>query len=48
MDARRQLIIIKGKDKTDSVAGYQFQNGMCVVTYASTPNKTYRFRSNNV
>ena len=48
MDARRQLIIIKGKDQTDSVASCQFRNGMCEVTYVSAPNKTYRFHSSNV
>ena len=41
MDARKHLIIIKGKDQTDSVAGFQFHDGKCEVVYTSAPNKTY-------
>lgn len=48
MDARKHLIIIKGKDQTDSVAGFQFHDGKCEVVYTSAPNKTYSFQSSNV
>ena len=48
MDARKHLIIIKGKDQTDSVASFQFHDGKCEVAYTSAPNKTYSFQSNNV
>ena len=48
MDARKHLIIIKGKDQTDSVASFQFHDGKCEVVYTSAPNKTYRFQSGNV
>lgn len=48
MDARKHLIIIKGKDQTDSVASFQFRDGKCEVVYASVPNKTYSFQSSNV
>ena len=48
MDARKHLIIIKGKDQTDSVANFQFRNGKCEVVYTSAPNKTYSFQSSNV
>ena len=43
MDARKRLIIIKGKDQTDSVASFQFRDGKCEVVYTSAPNKTYSF-----
>ena len=48
MDARKHLIIIKGKDQTDSVASFQFHDGKCEVVYTSAPNKTYNFQSSNV
>ena len=48
MDARKHLIIIKGKDQTDSVASFQFHDGKCEVVYTSAPNKTYGFQSSNV
>lgn len=48
MDARKRLIIIKGKDQTDSVASFQFHDGKCEVVYTSAPNKTYSFQSSNV
>lgn len=48
MDARKHLIIIKGKDQTDSVSGFQFHDGKCEVVYTSAPNKTYSFQSSNV
>ena len=48
MDARKHLIIIKGKDQTDSVASFQFHDGKCEVVYTSAPNKSYSFQSSNV
>ena len=48
MDARKHLIIIKGKDQTDSVASFQFHDGKCEVVYTNAPNKTYSFQSGNV
>ena len=47
MDARKHLIIIKGKDQTDSVSSFQFHDGKCEVVYTSAPNKTYSFQSSN-
>ena len=48
MDARKHLIIIKGKDQTDSVASFQFRDGKCEVVYTSAPNKSYSFQRSNV
>lgn len=48
MDTREHLIIIKGKDKTDSVASFKFRGGKCEVVYTSAPDKTYSFQSGNV
>ena len=48
MDARKHLIIIKGKDQTDSVSSFQFHDGKCEVVYTSAPNKSYSFQSSNV
>lgn len=48
MGARKHLIIIKGKDQTDSVASFQFHDGKCKVVYTSAPNKTYSFQRSNV
>ena len=44
---RKRLIIIKGKDQTDSVASFRFHDGRCEVVYTSAPNKTYDFQSGN-
>ena len=44
MDARKHLIIIKGKDQTDSVASFRFHDGKCEVIYTSEPNKVYDFQ----
>ena len=48
MDARKHLIIIKGKGQTDSVASFRFHDGKCEVVYTSAPNKAYDFQSGNV
>ena len=41
MDARKHLIIIKGKDQTDSVANFQFRNGKCEAAYSSAHIERY-------
>lgn len=43
----KYLILINGKDKTDSVASYHFQNGTCEVVYSSSP-KHYHYRAEKV
>lgn len=48
MDAQKHLIIIKGKDQTDSVFSFRFHDGRCEIIYTSAPNKTYSFHSGNV
>ena len=48
MDAQKHLIIIKGKDRTESVSDFRFRDGKCEVIYHSAPGKTYRFQSANV
>lgn len=48
MDAQEHLILIKGKDQTDSVLSFRFHDGKCEVVYTSAPNKTYSFQSSNV
>ena len=48
MDARKNLIIIKGKDQTDEVASLRFNNDKCEVVYTSAPDRTYKFNISNV
>lgn len=48
MDPQKYLILIKGKDQTDSVASFRFRDGACEISYLSAPNKIYRFQSSNV
>ena len=48
MDARKHLIIIKGKDQTEPVASLQFQDGKSEAVYTSAPNKTYSCQISNV
>ena len=43
----KYLILINGKDKTDSVASFHFQGGMCEVIYSSSP-KPYHYRAEKV
>ena len=47
MNGEQHLILINGQDKTDSVASFRFQDGMCEVVYASSP-KTYHYRVDKV
>lgn len=48
MDAKKHLVIIKGKDQTDSVASFRFHEEKCEITYINAPEKTYSFQSSNV
>ncbi|WP_286167258.1 AAA domain-containing protein [Clostridium sp. J1101437_171009_A5] len=41
------MFLINGQDKTDSVASFRFQDGMCEVVYSSSP-KPYHYRSEKV
>lgn len=47
MDSQQYMLLINGQDKTDSVASFRFQDGMCEVVYASSP-KPYRYRAEKV
>ena len=44
MDSRKYMLLVNGQDKTDSVASFRFQNGMCEVIYANSP-KSYRYHA---
>lgn len=47
MDSKKYMLLINGQDKTDSVASFRFQDGMCEVVYTTSP-KTYRYRAEKV
>ena len=47
MEGKEHLILINGQDKTDSVASFRFQDGMCEVVFAGSP-KVYRHHSDKV
>ena len=47
MDSRKYMLLVNGQDKTDSVASFRFQNGMCEVIYANSP-KSYRYHAEKV
>lgn len=47
MNSQKQLIIVNGKDRTDSVASYRYVNGKCNVVYSNSP-KVYSYNSSNV
>ena len=47
MDSPKYMLLINGQDKTDSVASFRFQDGMCEVVYASSP-KAYRYHAEKV
>ena len=42
MDSKKYMLLINGQDKTDSVASFRFQDGMCDVVYCIDTN-TYRY-----
>ena len=37
MDSEKYMLLVNGQDKTDSVASFRFQGGMCEVVYSSSP-----------
>jgi primosomal protein N' len=47
MNTRKQLLIVNGKDKSDSVASFHFANGKCEVVYTSSA-KVYSYNASNV
>ena len=47
MDSRNYLLLINGRDKTDSVDSFKFQDGMCEVSYTGSP-KVYRYHAEKV
>ena len=47
MDGEQCLLLINGQDKTDSVASFCFQDGMCEVIYTNSP-KAYHYRAEKV
>lgn len=47
MDTRKQILIVNGKDKSDSVSSFQFANGKCDIVYTNSP-RVYSYNSNNV
>lgn len=47
MDSRKYMLLVNGQDKTDSVASFHFQDGMCEVIYANSP-KAYHYRAEKV
>ena len=47
MDSRKYMLLVNGQDKTDSVASFRFQDGMCEVIYANSP-KAYHYRAEKV
>ena len=47
MDSRKYMLLVNGQDKTDSVASFRFQDGMCEVVYASSP-KHYHYHAEKV
>ena len=47
MNSKEYMLLINGQDKTDSVASFRYQNGMCDVVYATSP-KPYRYHAEKV
>ena len=47
MDNKKYMLLVNGQDKTDSVASFYFQDGMCEVVYTSSP-KSYRYHAGKV
>lgn len=48
MDTRKRMIVIKGKDQTDSVLSFRFNEDRCEVIYVGAPDKVYNFQRENV
>lgn len=47
MDSEKYMLLVNGQDKTDSVASFRFQGGMCEVVYSSSP-KPYCYHAEKV
>ncbi len=47
MDARKELLIVNGKDKTDSIESFHYSGGKYDITYKTGP-KVYSYNSNNI
>ena len=47
MDSKKYMLLVNSQDKTDSVASFCFQDGMCEVIYTNSP-KTYHYRAEKV
>ena len=47
MDATKQLIIVNGKDKTDSIVSCQLRGSKCDVVYDNAP-RVYSYNAKNV
>lgn len=47
LDTTKKLIVVNGKDKTDSVVSYQFRGSKCDVIYDNS-SRVYSYNSNNV
>lgn len=47
MDSSKELIIVNGKDKTDSIASYCYVGNKCDVVYTNSP-RTYSYNRYNV
>ncbi len=47
MDARKELVIVNGEDKTDAIVSYTFFGNKCEVVYNNSPRR-YRYNAYNV
>ena len=47
MDNKKYMLLVNGQDKTDSIASFHFQDGMCEVVYTSS-SKSYRYHAGKV
>lgn len=48
MDNRKNLILIKGSNKTESIASFRFHEDYCDIVYDRSPDKTYTYKRCNV
>ena len=47
MNSNKQIIVVNGKDRTDSIESYQFTGGKCNVVYSNSP-RVYSYIRDNV
>ena len=47
VDATKKIIVVNGKDKTDSIVSYQFHGSKCDIIYNSS-SRVYSYNSNNI